>query len=106
MLWVRTTFQLRGSLSALFRPIFCGAISTVTIAFKLADIKLESSEAYLLKLGKNLSWDFEVIFIFRKNEILNICRYLKSFYTNKKINNVFLKFHHYLLRMQKFVEIG
>ena len=45
-------------------------ISTVTIAFKLADIKLESSEAYLLKLGKNLSWDFEVIFIFRKNEVL------------------------------------
>ena len=28
---------------------------------KLADVKLESSEAYLLKLGKNLSWDFEVI---------------------------------------------
>ena len=38
--------------------------STVTIAFKLADIKQESSEAYLLKLGKNLSWDFEVICIF------------------------------------------
>ena len=37
------------------------------IAFKLADIKLESSEAYQLKLGKYLSWDFEVIFIFRKN---------------------------------------
>ena len=36
------------------------------IAFKLADVKLESSEAYLLKLGKlNLSWDFEVIYIFR-----------------------------------------
>ena len=27
----------------------------VTIAFKLTDVKLESSEAYLLKLGKNLS---------------------------------------------------
>ena len=78
----------------------------VTIAFKLADIKLESSEAYLLKLGKNLSWDFEVIFIFRKNEVLNICRYLKRFYTYKKINNVFFKFHHYLLRMQSIVEIG
>ena len=76
------------------------------IAFKLAGIKLESSEAYQLKLGKNLSWDFEVIFIFRKNEVLNICRYLKSFYTYKKINNIFLKFHHYLLRMQKIVEIG
>ena len=78
----------------------------VTIAFKLADITLESSEAYLLKLGKNLSWDFEVIFIFRKNEVLNICRYLRRFYTYKKINNIFLKFHYYLLRMQKIVEIG
>ena len=26
----------------------------------------------MLKLGKNLSWDFEVIFIFPKNEVLNI----------------------------------
>ena len=78
----------------------------VTIAFKLANIKLESSEAYLLKLGKNLSWDFEVIFIFRKNEVLNICRYLKRFYTYKKINNIFFQFHHYLLRMQSIVEIG
>ena len=51
----------------------------VTIAFKLADVKLESSEAYLLKLGKNLSWDFEVIYIFRKNAVLNICRYPKGF---------------------------
>ena len=76
------------------------------IAFKLANIKLESSQAYLLKLGKNLSWDFEVIFIFRKNEGLIICRYLKSFYTYKKINNIFLKFHHYLLRMQKIIESG
>ena len=59
----------------------------------------------MLKLGKNLSWDFEAIFIFRKNEVLNICRYLKSFYTFKKINNIFLKFHHYLLRMQKVVEM-
>ena len=73
---------------------------------QLAEIKLESSGAYLLKLGKNLSRDFEVIFIFRKNEVLNICRYLKRFYTYKKINNIFLKFHHYLLRMQKIVEIG
>ena len=69
-------------------------------------IELKSSEAYLLKLGKNLSWDFEVIFIFRKNEVFNICRYLKSFFTYKKINNIFLKFHHCLLRMQKIVEIG
>ena len=73
---------------------------------QLAEIKLESSGAYLLKLGKNLSRDFEVIFIFRKNEVLNICQYLKRFYTYKKINNIFLTFHHYLLRMQKIVEIG
>ena len=50
--------------------------------------------------------DFEVIFIFRKNEVLNICRYLKRFYTYKKTNDIFLKFRHYLLRMQKIVEIG
>ena len=62
--------------------------------------------AYLLKLEKNLSWDFEVIFIFRKNEVLNICLYLKSFYTYKKMYNIFSKFHQYLLMMQKIVEIG
>ena len=58
----------------------------VTIAFKVADVKLEGSKAYLLKCGKNLSWDFEVIYIFRKNAVLNICRYLKGSYTYKKIN--------------------
>ena len=56
----------------------------MTIAFKLADVKLESSEGYLLKLGKNVLWDFEVIYIFRKNAALNICRYLKGFDINKK----------------------
>ena len=49
-------------------------------------MKLESSEAYMLKLGKNLLWDFEVIFIFRENDVSNICRYLKRFYTYKKIH--------------------
>ena len=78
----------------------------VTIAFKVADVKLESSKAYLLKLGKNLLWDFEVIYIFRKNAVLNICRCLKGFYTYKKINSIFLKFHYYLLRMPKIIEIG
>ena len=62
------------------------------IAFKPADAKLESSEAYLLKLGKNLSWDFEVVHIFRKNAVLDICRYLKGVYVYKKTNNIFLKF--------------
>ena len=81
--------------------------STLTIAFKLADVKLESSGAYLLNLGKNLSWDFEVIYIFRKNAALNIYRYLKfSFYTYKKTNNVFLRFHYYLFSMPKIIEIG
>ena len=38
----------------------------VMIDFKLGAIhvKLESSEAYLLKFGKNILWDFEVIYIF------------------------------------------
>ena len=57
------------------------------IAFRLADVKLESSEA--LKLGENLSWDFEVIYIFRKNAVLDICRCLKGFYVYKKTNNIF-----------------
>ena len=76
------------------------------IAFKLADVKLESSEAHLLKLGKKLSWDFEFIYIFRKNAVFNLCRYLKGFHTYKKINNIFLKFHYCLLKMPKIIEIG
>ena len=72
----------------------------VTIDFKLADTKLESSEAYLPKLI------FEIIDTFCENAVLNIRRYLKSFFTYKKINNIFLKFDHLLLRMPKIVEIG
>ena len=68
---------LRLNLTSIF-----AASSTDTIAFRLADLKLESSEAYLLKVGKNLWWDFEVICIFSKNVVLNICRYLKGFYTS------------------------
>ena len=60
----------------------------------------------MLKLGKNLSWDFEVIGIFRKNAVLNICQYLKGFYTYKKICNIFLKFHYCLLRIPKISEIS
>ena len=37
---------------------------------------------------------------------LNICRYLKRFYTCKKINSIFFKFDHSLLRMPKIIEIG
>ena len=81
--------------------------STVTIAFKRsADVKLGSSEAYSLKLGKNLSWDFEAIYIFSKNAVLSICRYLKGFYIYKKTNTIFLKFHHYLFGIPKIIEIG
>ena len=76
------------------------------IAFRLADVKLESSEADLLKVGKNLWWDFEVISIFSKNVVLDICRYLKGFYIYKKTNNIFLKFHHYLFGMAEIREIG
>ena len=82
--------------------------STVTIDFQFADTKLESSEAYLPKLEKNLSFSkgFEIIDIFCKNAVLNICRYLKRFYTYKKINSIFLKIDHSLLRMPKLMEIG
>ena len=36
---------------------------------KLADIKLEYSDAYLPKLEKNLSYGFEITDIFCKNEV-------------------------------------
>ena len=49
---------------------------------------------------------FRVIDIFCKNAVLNICRYLKRFYTYKKIDNSFLKFDHSLVRMTKIIEIG
>ena len=37
---------------------------TVTIDFKLADMKLESSEAYLLKLEGKLSWVSKILTFF------------------------------------------
>ena len=47
----------------------------------------------MLKLEKNLSFLARVfIDIFCKNAVLNICRYLKPFYTYNKKNNIFLKF--------------
>ena len=45
---------------------------------------IDSTDLYLLKLGKNLSYDFEIVYIFRKNAVLNICRYLKRFYSYQK----------------------
>ena len=35
-----------------------------------------------------------------------VCQYLQGFYNYKKINNIFLKFLHDLLRMLKIIEIG
>ena len=35
-----------------------------------------------------------------------MCRYLRRFYTYKKINNIFLKLDHSLLRLPKIMEIG
>ena len=45
------------------------ASSKVTIDFKLADIKLESSEAYVLKLEKNLRVS-KLLTFFCKNAVL------------------------------------
>ena len=39
-------------------------------------------------------------------KVLNKRQYLKGFYTDKKLNNSFLKLHYYLLRMPKIIEIG
>ena len=44
--------------------------------------------------------------MFRKKADLNICWYLKGFHTYKKINNIFFKFHYFLLKMPKITEIG
>ena len=73
----------------------------VTINLKLADIKLENSEAYLPKLEKNLSLGFEIIDIFCKNAVLNICRYLKRFYTYQKIKIHFLKVRSFFIKDAK-----
>ena len=78
----------------------------VTIDFKLADIKLDSSEAHLVKSEKICRRVPKSLTFFCKKAVLNICRYLKRFYTYKKMNNIFLKFHSSLLRMPKVMEIG
>ena len=71
-----------------------------------SDVKVESSNAYLLKLGKNLSRDFEAIYIVSKNVVSIYAVSQRFFYTYKKTNNIFLKFHHYLFGMPKIIEIG
>ena len=35
-----------------------------------------------------------------------MCQYLERFYTYKKISNIFLKVHLYLLKLPKIIEIG
>ena len=35
---------------------------------------------------------------FTKNAVLNTCRYLKRFYTYKKINDILLKGHHFFIK--------
>ena len=50
-----------------------------------SDVKGESSKAYLLKLGKNLSRDFEAIYIISKNVVSIYSRYPKgSFIPTRK----------------------
>ena len=40
----------------------------VTIDFKLADVKLGALRLILLKLGKNLLWDFEGFLYLQENK--------------------------------------
>ena len=65
----------------------------VTIDFKLADIKLESSEAYLPKLEKKLSWGFEIIDIFCKKCGFKHLPISQTFLYLQENNNIFLKLH-------------
>ena len=92
-----------GIVQCLFNLLYyvIGVRNTKKPPFKLVDINLGSSEAYLLKLEKNLSYGFAIIFFpkkykiynfvsfeiifFVKNAVLNISRYLKRFYTYRKI---------------------
>ena len=77
----------------------------VTIDFKLADIKLESSEAFLLKLGEKSVVGFRSYL-----HLLLKCSFKyklisQTFYTCKKTNNIFLTFHHSLSWMPTIGEI-
>ena len=48
-----------------------------------SDVKVESSNAYLLKLGKNQSRDFEAIYIVSKNVVSIYAVSQRFFYTYK-----------------------
>ena len=57
---------------------------TVYLPLKVKSIKVEFWSLSAVKLGKNLSLDFEVIYIFFKNAVSNICRYLKKIIPTRK----------------------
>ena len=78
----------------------------VTIDFKLADIKLESSETYLLKLGEKSVAGFGSYLHFLSKCSFKYKLISQTFYTCQKINNIFLKFHHSLSWMPTIIEIG
>ena len=88
-------------------PGICAASSTVTIDFKIADIKLGSSSGLFAEVREKSVLGLQSYrHCLKKNAVFNInaCRYLKGFYTYKKINNSFLKFDHSLLRMPKNIK--
>ena len=55
------------------------------------------NKSYLSKITKLFTF-------FGKNAVLNMCRYLKRFYAERK-NSIFLKFLHACRRMPKIIEI-
>ena len=61
---------------------------------KLADTKLESSDAYLIKYGKNWHLALKLWTFFGRNQVFKICSDLKRFYSDYKINYIFFKFKH------------
>ena len=66
---------------------------------------VSSSKAYLLKLGKNLPWEFEVIYIFLVKFGFKYMPISHTFLTYNKINNKYsLNFDHLLLQMSKIIE--
>ena len=60
----------------------------------------------MLKEGKSLSCDFEVIYTFLKNAVLNIYADVSKVFISKNTNDIFLKFHYYFFSMLKIIEIG
>ena len=79
------------------------------IDFELADIKLESSEANFLKLVlekicRRISKLFK---FFVKMQFETVYADISDvFIPTRNWNNIFLKFHHFLLRIPKIVETG